>query len=304
VPGTQIQGGNTPVWASSIGNGVYYVALFNLGSSSGSVTVNWSSLGFTGLADIRDLWSNSDLGTANGSYSASLNSHASQLIKVTVMSSGLITPAISLTALPTTGVVGSSVTISAAVSSPSGTPSGTVNFYSGSISLGSASLNTGVASLMTTALPASPDSVTAAYQGDSIFGPVTSSPLIVTVNPAFGITATPTSLGLSATSRQAASVLTVTPGGSSNTLSFACANLPASIGCSFSPSTLALAGVSTPQTVTMTVSDPTLSAGLTKSSGKKLPDAAFCGLEQFPKRCRLVMARLCGDDHDGDSLWG
>ena len=34
------------------------------------------------------------------------------------------------------------------------------------------------------------------------------------------------------------------------------------------------------------------------------PSQVAAALEQFPKRCRLVMARLCGDDHDGDSLWG
>jgi hypothetical protein len=77
------QGTSQQVWYSNNGDGTYTVALFNLGSSSATVTANWNSLGFTGAASVRDLWSHSNLGSFTGSFSATLNSHASRLLKVT-----------------------------------------------------------------------------------------------------------------------------------------------------------------------------------------------------------------------------
>jgi hypothetical protein len=293
VPGSQIHGGSTPVWASSLGSGVYYLALFNLGSESSVSTVNWSALGFSGWAAVHDLWTNSDLGAFNGTYNTVLNSHASQLLKVTVLDSRLTTPTITLTAAPATSVVGSAVTITATVASQSGMPSGMVAFYSGSISLGPGRLNSGIASLTTRALTVGLDSITAVYQGDNSFSPVTSDPLVVTVDPAFAITATPTSLTLSSSSKEPVSLLTVVPGGNSNTLSFACANLPSAITCSFSPSTLALAGVSSPQTVAMTVKAPSLIAELSRSHGKSLPILGLCGLFiAFPLSLGLLLPLL------------
>lgn len=76
-------GTNQQVWFSNNGDGTYTVALFNLGSSSANVTANWSDLGFSGTADVRDLWSNTDLGNFTGSISETLNTHASRLFKVT-----------------------------------------------------------------------------------------------------------------------------------------------------------------------------------------------------------------------------
>ncbi len=77
------QSTNQQVWYSNNGNGTYTVALFNLGSSSATVTANWSDLGFSGSASVHDAWSHSDLGSFTGSFSATLNSHASRLLKVT-----------------------------------------------------------------------------------------------------------------------------------------------------------------------------------------------------------------------------
>jgi hypothetical protein len=77
------QGSSQQVWYANNGDGTYTVALFNLGGSSANVVADWTSLGFTGAASVRDLWSHSDLGSFNGSFSATLNSHASRLLKVT-----------------------------------------------------------------------------------------------------------------------------------------------------------------------------------------------------------------------------
>ncbi|WP_240702987.1 X2-like carbohydrate binding domain-containing protein [Cohnella luojiensis] len=72
------------VWYANNGDGTYTVGLFNLGSSAATVTVNWSDIGLTGPASVRDLWSHSDLGTFDTGYSSvNLASHGSRLFKVT-----------------------------------------------------------------------------------------------------------------------------------------------------------------------------------------------------------------------------
>ncbi|TFE29470.1 X2-like carbohydrate binding domain-containing protein [Cohnella luojiensis] len=70
-------------WYVNNGDGSYTVALFNLGSSSATVNVNWNDIGLNGSATVRDLWSHTDLGTfATGYSSVNLPSHASRLFKV------------------------------------------------------------------------------------------------------------------------------------------------------------------------------------------------------------------------------
>ncbi|HEX4703043.1 MAG TPA: alpha-galactosidase [Pseudonocardiaceae bacterium] len=71
------------VWTASNGDGSYTVALFNLGGSTANVTANWADVGFGGPAAVRDLWSHTDLGTSTGSFTATLNPHASRLLRVT-----------------------------------------------------------------------------------------------------------------------------------------------------------------------------------------------------------------------------
>ncbi|HEY3611910.1 MAG TPA: alpha-galactosidase, partial [Pseudonocardiaceae bacterium] len=71
------------VWVAANGDGSYTVALFNLGGSAATVTANWTDVGFAGSAAVRDLWSHTDVGTSSGSFSATLNAHASRLLRVT-----------------------------------------------------------------------------------------------------------------------------------------------------------------------------------------------------------------------------
>jgi hypothetical protein len=71
------------VWYANNGDGSYTVGLFNLGSAPATVTVNWSDIGLSGPASVRDLWSHTDLGTFDTGYSSvNLASHASRLFKV------------------------------------------------------------------------------------------------------------------------------------------------------------------------------------------------------------------------------
>jgi hypothetical protein len=58
------------------------VALFNLGHFRAKVSANWSDLGFSGSATVRDLWSHSDLGNFENAFSATLNEHGSRLLRV------------------------------------------------------------------------------------------------------------------------------------------------------------------------------------------------------------------------------
>jgi alpha-galactosidase len=73
------------VWRVQNADGSWTVALFNLGSASATVTANWSDLGITSGASVRDLWSHAELGNFPTSFGASLATHASRLLKVTAL---------------------------------------------------------------------------------------------------------------------------------------------------------------------------------------------------------------------------
>lgn len=78
-------GSNLEVWSKEMsGTNVRAVALFNRGSGNASITVQWSDIGIpTGDASVRDLWAKQDLGSFNGSYTASnVPSHSVVMLKV------------------------------------------------------------------------------------------------------------------------------------------------------------------------------------------------------------------------------
>lgn len=81
-PARQVTGGFTPVWVSNLGNGSYYVALFNLNAFPTNVTVEWKDLGFVNAVGVRDLWSHAELGPAFQSFSTVLPGHGARLFKV------------------------------------------------------------------------------------------------------------------------------------------------------------------------------------------------------------------------------
>jgi len=77
------QATTSQVWRVQNADGSWTVALFNLGSAAATVTANWSDLFITNGATVRDLWTHAELGAFPTSFSASLASHASRLLKVT-----------------------------------------------------------------------------------------------------------------------------------------------------------------------------------------------------------------------------
>jgi len=81
-PAKQVTGGFTPVWVSNLGNGTYYVAVFNLNAFPTNVTVPWKDLGFRNAVGMRDLWSHAELGPAFRSFSTVLPGHGARLFKV------------------------------------------------------------------------------------------------------------------------------------------------------------------------------------------------------------------------------
>ncbi len=70
------------VWRVQNADGSYTVALFNLDKHSAIVEANWSTLGFTGSAQVRDSWSGKNLGTHDDSWFAKLPAHGTRLLNV------------------------------------------------------------------------------------------------------------------------------------------------------------------------------------------------------------------------------
>ncbi|KND26790.1 alpha-galactosidase D [Streptomyces stelliscabiei] len=71
------------VWAAKNPDGGFTVALFNLGEAPASVTADWSALGFSGKAKVRDLWNRENLGTHRDRITQALPAHGSRLFTVT-----------------------------------------------------------------------------------------------------------------------------------------------------------------------------------------------------------------------------
>jgi alpha-galactosidase len=79
---TEALAGDTPVWISNLGDGSYYVALFNLNAFPSRVVVPWSSLGFANAARVRDLWNHIELARYDRGFSTTLLGHGVRLLKV------------------------------------------------------------------------------------------------------------------------------------------------------------------------------------------------------------------------------
>ncbi|CAM5585488.1 MULTISPECIES: alpha-galactosidase D [Streptomyces] len=71
------------VWAAKNSDGTSTVALFNLADKPASVTADWSTLGFTGKAAVRDLWNHESLGSYKDKITQALPAHGSRLFTVT-----------------------------------------------------------------------------------------------------------------------------------------------------------------------------------------------------------------------------
>jgi hypothetical protein len=85
-----------------------------------------------------------------------------------------VTPGLTMTASPDPAFAMNSVTFTATISSFATPPTGTVSFYDGTTQLGTGTVAGGMATFTTSALTSGSHSITAAYSGDSSYGPATS----------------------------------------------------------------------------------------------------------------------------------
>ena len=73
--------GQTEVWARPLWDGTVAVGLFNRGEAASQVAVDWSKIGLSGELPVRDLWTQTDLGSMKN-YAAEVAPHGAALIKV------------------------------------------------------------------------------------------------------------------------------------------------------------------------------------------------------------------------------
>jgi alpha-galactosidase len=76
------QEGMREVWARPLVDGSKAVGLFNRDEMPMKVTVKWSDLGISGRQTVRDLWRQTDLGTADGEFTAEVPRHGAVLLKI------------------------------------------------------------------------------------------------------------------------------------------------------------------------------------------------------------------------------
>jgi uncharacterized protein (TIGR03118 family) len=173
--------------------------------------------------------------------------------KIPLQVTGLATMATLL--VPATATPGSTVLLTATISSTGGIPAGQVTFLDGNTSLGTSPLDgTGVAILRINTLAAGSHSLTASYAGDGKFGGSTSAAAIINIaNPDFSLSASAASAVVIA-GQSAQFTLTITPaGGFANNVTFACSPITG-ITCAFSPATVTPANGAANTTLAVTTS--------------------------------------------------
>jgi alpha-galactosidase len=103
IQGTRISSsGGLEVWCKPLGsaNGtIKAIALLNKNGSAANITVNFASIGLSGNVTVRDLWAKVDRGTFSGSYTMSVPSHGTGMLKLT--GTGSTTPLPTPTTPPT-----------------------------------------------------------------------------------------------------------------------------------------------------------------------------------------------------------
>lgn len=237
------------------------------GTPGGTVTFKYGSTtlgtGTLSAGVATATFTNLPIGTdcITATYASTTNyaSVTSTCFNVTVVTA--VTPTISLVVTPTSAYTNSTLTATATVTSTVGSPTGTVSFYNGSTLLGTGTLTAGVATATFTNLPVGTDCITAVYTATTNFTAATSACANVTVSAAFAITPSTTSLAFQPSYQEAQSTLSIVTGGRTDTLTFACTNLPAKLACNFSPSSVKLAGGTATVQVQMLVANSAATYG-------------------------------------------
>jgi hypothetical protein len=197
---------------------------------------------------------------------------------------------------------GTKVTLTATIATNSfgNPPGGTVTFFSGTTPVGnvpavsssqSGAAASATASLVTPTLPLGQDSVTAQYNGEPNYTASTSTPVMVTVETDFTVSAGAPSVALSAPGGSGNLTITVTgnPGYNStiNLTSSSCSGLPAESQCSFKPSSLTGSGQTTLTVATTAPRTAALNGFEHWTAGVGFVFAGVVLLGISPKRRRL-----------------
>jgi hypothetical protein len=169
------------------------------------------------------------------------------------------------------------VTFTAKVTSTgTGTPTGSVSFFSGTTLLNTITLpSSGIATLSTGFANLGSSMISAVYSGDGNYlGSASNSVGETTVASGFAISATSNTLTIKSGS-SGTLALTLTPTGNFQAAAtFACSGLPAAAACSFSPSTVSFSGnnaaVTTQLTLATNVQSSALSPFARLQSGARL----------------------------------
>lgn len=74
---------DSQIWKGKLSNGDWIIGIFNRENTTQTRSINFSSLGITGNAKVRDLWSHQDLGEKQ-SHEVEVPAHGVQVIKVVV----------------------------------------------------------------------------------------------------------------------------------------------------------------------------------------------------------------------------
>jgi len=76
--------GPLEIWVKPLADGGNAVGLFNRGESELKITLDFTMLGITGPARLRDLWKHQDLGSQQGFYTAEVPKHGVMMLKVSM----------------------------------------------------------------------------------------------------------------------------------------------------------------------------------------------------------------------------
>jgi uncharacterized protein (DUF2141 family) len=146
-----------------------------------------------------------------------------------------------IAANPNPAYVSQTVTLAAAVNSPIGTPTGTIQFFDGATPLTTVSLTSGTASFATALLTPGDHSITAQYSGDANNLPSTSSPITETVLPSdFTLSIDPSSLTLITGHHTTLTLIATSVGSFADTIHLTIGSLPQWTNVAFTPIDLTL----------------------------------------------------------------
>jgi hypothetical protein len=172
--------------------------------TNGATVLGMGTLNSSGIASLTTTALPVGSDVLGASYSASANYLGSSSPNLTVIVNA-VASSTALTSSAATTVIGGNVTLTATVTSTTGTPAGTVTFSNGATVLGTGTLNAGgVATLTTNALPLGSNALIAGYSGGGNFAPSTSYPIALLVS------LIPTTTSLVSSSATAAVGTTVT----------------------------------------------------------------------------------------------